>query len=215
MWRHRGPGSSRFRAEAGWGRGRVWRARSGVGVWLAAVGCVAQLACGGRSAAAPDPVGLSLAPGPQVLTLAGFTVSLDPEFPPCTPALQPAAGLSVNTFVVLVKEGGEWVARSTAPQESIELRFRAAGSSSGGYGYRVTGTISGSAVDVALTGVVRDIRVSLGSAAGGAGAAVFDGETATPTTSLIVGRVSGALRFSDSRGQSSTCSAIRWTMQPY
>jgi hypothetical protein len=150
-----------------------------------------------------------------VLTLSGFSVSIDPAFPPCTPALQPAAGLSVNTVVMLAKEGGEWVARSTAPPGTIQLRFRDAGPSSNGYGYRVAGTVSGSAVDVALNGVVRDIRVSLGSAAGGAGAALFDGETATPITSLIVGRVTGALRFSDSQGQSSTCPAIRWTMQPY
>jgi hypothetical protein len=62
-------------------------------------------------------------------------------------------------------------------------------------------------------GVVRDVQVSLGAAAGGP-SAIVDGET-TPTTSFVVGRATGPLRFSNSEGVSSTCPAIRWSMQPY
>ncbi len=65
-----------------------------------------------------------------------------------------------------------------------------------------------------LMGVVRDVSVSLGSSSSG-GSATFDGETASPSSSLIVGKVTGTVRFSDSQGQSSTCSQIQWSMQPY
>jgi hypothetical protein len=52
-------------------------------------------------------------------------------------------------------------------------------------------------------------------AKGLAGAATLEGTTASPTSPLVVGRVSGQLRFGDSRGTSSTCAAVQWSMQPY
>jgi hypothetical protein len=154
---------------------------------------------------------LPLAPGRQLLTLAGFASSIDPAFPPCTPIGQPRDGTSVNTIVALAQEGGEWVARSETGMGSIELHLRAAGASASGYG--VVGGIAGSAVDIGLMGVVRDVSVTLGSTPGGV--ATLDGETASKTSSLVVGRVTGTLRFSDSQGRASTCPAIQWSMQPY
>ena len=62
-------------------------------------------------------------------------------------------------------------------------------------------------------GVPRDVQVTLGSSS--SGAATFDGESNSKTSSFMVGRIAGAVRFSDSQGVSSTCSAIQWSMQPY
>lgn len=161
----------------------------------------------------PDPATqLPLTAGRQLLTLGGFAISFDPTFPTCTPAGQPRDGTSVNTIVTLAIENGEWVARSSPGTGSVELRLRGTGLSA--RGYTVAGTIAGTALDIGLMGLVRDVRVSLGSSSGGA-FATFDGETASPSSSFVVGRVTGTARFSDSHGQSSTCAQIQWSMQPY
>jgi hypothetical protein len=95
---------------------------------------------------------------------------------------------------------------------SLELRFRGTGASA--RGYLVAGTISGTALDIGLMGVNRDVRVSLASSSSG-GFATFDGETASPSSKLVVGKMTGTVRFSDSQGESSTCQTIQWSMQPY
>jgi FlaG/FlaF family flagellin (archaellin) len=216
MRRHREPASSRFAPDAdhrehgGVARRRTRYSRTQT---LAAVVVVSAgslvVSCGGRSATAP--AALPLVPGRQLLTLAGFASSTDPAFPPCTPIGQPADGTSVNTVVSLTQESGEWVARSAPAMGSVEVHLRSTGTSSGGYG--VAGTITGTALDTGLMGIVRDVRVTLSSTSGGS--ATLDGETTTPASSLLVGRMTGALRFSDSQGLSSTCPAIQWSMQPY
>ena len=175
--------------------------------------CALAAACGGQSATQPDSSAVvPLTAGQQLLTLGGFSVSFDPTFPTCMPPGQPRDGTSVNTVVALTKEGGEWVARSAPGTGSVELRLRGTGRSV--RGYLVSGTVTGSARDMGLMGIIRDVSVSLGSASSGE-AATFDGETASPSSSLIVGRVIGTVRFSDSQGHSSTCSQIQWSMQPY
>lgn len=174
--------------------------------------CQVAGACGGDSATAPDARPVPLRPGRQLLTLGGFAGSVDSALPPCTPIGQPKDGTSVNTIVLLRQEGAEWVARSEPATGSLELRLRGVETSSGGY--RMGGTAIGSAADVGLMGVVRDVTLTVGPSAGGAAAAV-DGDMAAANSSLVVGRVTGALRFSDSRGASSTCGAIQWSMQPY
>jgi hypothetical protein len=175
--------------------------------------CTLAAACGGQSATQPDPsVAVPLTAGQQLLTLGGFSVSFDPTFPTCTPPGQPRDGTSVNTVVALTKEDGEWVARSAPGMGSVELRLRGTGKSV--RGYLVSGTVTGSARDMGLMGIVRDVTVSLGSSSSGV-SATFDGETASPSSSLIVGKVTGTVRFSDSQGQSSTCPQIQWSMQPY
>ena len=143
---------------------------------------------------------------------AGWILCLVRSDPTCTPPGQPRDGTSVNTVVALTKEGGEWVARSAPGMGSVELRLKGTGKSV--RGYVVSGTVTGSARDMGLMGVVRDVSVSVGSSTSG-GSATFDGETASPSSSLIVGKVTGTVRFSDSQGQSSTCSQIQWSMQPY
>jgi len=118
----------------------------------------------------------------------------------------------VNTVVLLTSENGSWVARSALNFGTIELHLRASGTAVTGYG--VTGTIAGTGIDVGLMGVTRDVQVTLASSSSG-GAATFDGETNSKSSSFFVGRIAGAVRFADSQGASSTCSAIQWTMQPY
>lgn len=173
--------------------------------------CGVLAGCGGQSPAAPDASALSLTPGLQLLTLGGFAGSVDPAFPPCTPIGQPPSGTSVATLVSLAIEGREWVARSSSGNGTIEVRLRPSASSANGY--TVVGTMAGTARDVGLMGVVRDVSVTLRSTGGGA--ASFDGETTARLSAMVVGRVSGALRFSDSLGASSSCPAIQWSMQPY
>ncbi len=171
--------------------------------------CGVMSGCGGSAATAPDSSSLPLRPGRQLLTLAGFASAVDPAFPPCTPIGQPRDGTSVSTIVVLVQEGAEWVARSEPALGSLELRLRGIGTPSGWY--QVAGSVNGAAADIGLMGVVRDVSVAVGRNAGGA-SATFDGAM-SPAGTLIVGRIAGALRFSDSRGGSSTCPAIQWSMQ--
>jgi hypothetical protein len=124
----------------------------------------------------------------------------------------PRGGTSVATIVLLAREGGEWVARSEPALGTLELRLRATASTSGGYA--IAGTVTGTAADAGLMGVVRDVRVTLGLGTG-TGPARFDGRMESATSSVVVGRVTGPLRFSDSEGESSTCPAIQWSMQPY
>ena len=213
------PGCLRYPVDARSQSVPLRRSRSVLGVpgrgWAIAMllaGLAMAAACGGQPATAPDASVLPLSPGTQLLTLAGFASSTDPAFPSCTPIGQPRAGTSVNTTVSLTREGSEWVARSTPGTGSIELRLRGAGASTAGF--IVAGTMTGTAADIGLMGVARDVSVTLGGAAG-AGLATFDGETTSKASALIVGRVTGALRFSNSQGGSSTCPAIQWSMQPY
>jgi hypothetical protein len=173
--------------------------------------CGVMSTCGGPAATAPDSSPLPLRPGRQLLTLAGFASSVDPAFPACTPIGQPRDGTSVATIVLLAQEGAEWVARSEPALGSLELRLRGIGTSSGAY--QVAGSVNGAATDIGLMGVVRDVRVTIGREAGGP-SATLDGAM-SPAGALVVGRIAGALRFSDSRGGSSTCPAIQWSMQAY
>jgi hypothetical protein len=188
-------------------RSRALRGISRIGILAAVAGL---LACGSSPTAAA-PSGLPFAEGRQLLTLSGFAISSDPALPPCAPIGQPRDGTSVNTVVMLANENGVWVARSALNLGTIELRLRAGANAAGGY--PVTGTITGTGLDIGLMGVTRDVRVTFASTTGGA--ATFDGETTSSSSSMIVGRISGAMRFADSQGVSSTCPAIQWTMQPY
>jgi len=188
---------------------RSARRRALCGLSLVVIPAAGLLACGSAPTGA-SPTGLPLAEGRQLLTLSGFAVSTDPSLPPCAPPGQPRDGTSVNTVVMLTNENGMWVGRSALNLGTIELRLRAEAKASDVY--PVTGTISGTGIDIGLMGVTRDVRVTFASSGGGA--ATFDGEASSSST-MIVGRMSGALRFADSQGVSSTCSAIQWTMQPY
>lgn len=202
------PGWSNFRTDA---RG-AWRKPRELAAFLAlALGSATLASCGGSAPAAPEPVEVPLRPGLQLLTLTGYAFSADPEFPPCTPAGQPRGGTSVSTVVNLTAEGREWVGRSASPTGNVEVHLHGTGSSF--LGYTLKGTMTGFAIDLGLDGTMKDVRVTLASASG-SGAAAFDGRTASPVSTFVVGRVTGSVTYSDSQGQSS-CSAIQWSMQPF
>jgi hypothetical protein len=148
-----------------------------------------------------------------LLTLGGFALSSDPAFPPCVPVGQPPDGTFVSTAVMLSAENGEWIARSQSGGDTLELRLRSAGS--GPLGLGVAGTVTGSAVDRGLMGVTRDVRVTLRDTSGTAPASLSGTMAGSGTSLFVTGRATGTVRFSDSRDESSTCSAIQWSMQPY
>ena len=173
--------------------------------------CGTLLACGSASPTAPEPITVPLTPGLQLLTLTGFVFSVDPAFPPCTPAGQPRGGTSVATVVNLTANGREWVGRSASPTGNVEMRFHGTGTSSSGY--TVEGTMTGFAIDLGLDGTLKDVRVTLASPSG-TGAATLDGSTASPVSTFIVGRVTGTVQYSDAEGRS-TCTAVQWSMQPF
>jgi hypothetical protein len=153
---------------------------------------------------------LPLQPGPQVLTVVGFGVSYNPLYPPCAPRGVPYDGTSVDTLVTLQRDGGYWVARSTAPElGTVELRFRESAA-----GLRVAGTIRGIGVDAGVTptGIVHDVLVSFAGDDGDV--ASVEGALASPVSAMVNGRIAGRVRFSDSDGNASTCSAITWSLQP-
>lgn len=181
----------------------------------ALVACAFVLACGSETptSATPEQDPLPLSPGMQLLTLGGFALSSDPAFPPCVPLGQPRDGTFVSTTVMLSAGNGEWIARSQSGGDTLELRLHAAGA--GTSGLAVAGTVTGSAVDRGLMGVTRDVRVTLRDTSGTAPASISGTMAGTGKSLFVTGRATGAMRFSDSHDESSTCSAIQWSMQPY
>jgi hypothetical protein len=182
--------------------------------WLALCWGVA-LGAGGCESTVGLPPGsdrIALPAGPQWLQLIGYAASSDPSFSSiCTPARVPSTGTAVTTIVLLTHDGEEWVARAPAP-DTIELRFHDAGTIAMG-GETVLGTAHGSAMDVAYPfHPALDVRATL-SGEQPNDAAFVDGIVAA-SSSFVYGRVSGAIRFSDSSGQASTCTAIQWSLQP-
>ncbi|MEO8076638.1 MAG: hypothetical protein ABI818_09940 [Acidobacteriota bacterium] len=117
----------------------------------------------------------------------------------------------MDTLVTLERDGEYWVARSTKPElGNVELRFRE--STVGGR--HVTGTIRGTGVDAGTTpsGTVHDVRVAFADGSGGD--ATVEGELTAPLTGHLNGRIAGVLSFSDQVGNTATCSAIIWSLQP-
>ncbi|PWT82354.1 MAG: hypothetical protein C5B57_08800 [Blastocatellia bacterium] len=155
-----------------------------------------------------------LTTGSQWLELIGFGLSKDPDFPPCAPLLVPYDGTGVVTPVDLARDRQEWVARSSrVGAGNVELRFHENGHSR--MGRSVAGTIRGVGVNVQSGRdnlPLRDVRTILAGPSG-IGAATVEG-TIAGVGSFVLGSMSGEIRFSDSFGNSSTCSKILWTMQP-
>jgi hypothetical protein len=185
--------------------------------------CVLTINCTGRdtpasptpATAVPQPAppssSLPLHAGPQLLSVLGYGISNDPLYPACKPVSVPYDGTNVDTLVTLEKEGEYWVARSPRPElGNLELRFR----ESVPGGPQVTGTVRGIGVDAATTpsGATRDVRVAFASETGGD--AIVQGELTAPLLGHLIGRIAGVLSFSDKNGNTATCSAIIWSLQP-
>ena len=185
------------------------RLRCRVVVLLLAGFAAASMACG--SDAPSGPSALSLRPGRQILSLAGFSFSSDPRFPACTPLGVPRDGPQVDTLVNLTREGNEWVVRSTAMHGDLEIRLREVGQ---GGAVSLQGSARGLAIEADIFPFTRDVRVRLTGATENDSAEI-DGATESSTSAFVAGRIAGTIRFSDSKGATGTCSAIQWTMQPF
>ena len=161
----------------------------------------------------PPSSSLGLTAGTYILELTGYAFSLDPEIGICQPFGVPRSGTNLVTTTEVKLEDGEWVARSasTGPTEmdGLELRLRDAGHRNPG-GEALTGLVTGSAVDQGLFRPVRDVRVSIRGAGGSSGAELSGTTSAGP---FLLGRVTGAIDFSDSTGATSTCPTVSWTLQ--
>ena len=176
---------------------------------LLCLACVTVAACGSspvEPTRIPLPSVPTFATGAYNIQILGYDFSSVPEIPACAgPIGVPTSGKAVTVDLVVVKEGAEWVGRTTAAGADIELRFRDGGEPT--LGRRVfSGTIRGRARDEGLRGLLepRDVLVALG------GGATVEGETAfINRVSTLVGRVRGDVRFSDSAGNTSTCSVVQ------
>lgn len=186
------------------------RLRSCVVVLVTGLLLAAGISCGGSTPVNPGSLGLR--PGRQVLTLAGFSLSSDPRYPPCTPLGVPRDGPSVDTLVNLAREGDGWVARSVDGMGDIEIRLREVGQTASGI--MVQGSGRGSALEANIHNLPRDVRARM-NGANESEAAQVEGATASPVSVFVGGRIAGTIRFSDSQGATATCSAIQWTMQPF
>lgn len=162
---------------------------------------------GGTSGAAAPLLGLTS--GTYLLELTGYAASFNPQDLLCSPAGVPNAGTDVVSTVELALDGAEWVARSAPGALGLELRLRDAGRRDTG-GEAVSGTATGSAADMGLFRPARDLRVTIRGADGSA-AGVVSGVSSAGV--FLLGRIAGAISFSDNNGATSTCPAISWTLQ--
>jgi hypothetical protein len=177
-------------------------------------------ACGGQSVTSPSTSRLNLFPGLHWLTVTGFNISVDPAFPPCTPATippTPPSGTVVTTPVSLEREGDEWVARSSAG--SLQLRLREGDVSAGLIS--VTGSLQGT-VDDADHPPVHVASGSILSASGAAPGSPADvtgtGTPASPNAptaaSFVGGRAAGLMTFRDAENRMGSCAVVQWSLLP-
>ena len=154
----------------------------------------------------PFPTAPTFSTGQYTVQILGFDFSSVPEIPACAgPIGVPASGKAVTVELQVAKEGSEWVGRMTTAGADFELRFRDGGERS--FGRRLfSGTIRGRARDAGLRGLIdpRDVSVVIG-----AGSTV-EGETAfVHSVSTLVGRALGDFQFSDSAGNTASCSVVQ------
>lgn len=111
------------------------------------------------------------------------------------------------TSVVLRGTADAWTAHSSSPSVgNLELVFRATRRTL--MGTTVTGTISGSAVDV--TDAVHEasgVRVMFGDEGHVEG-------TATLGAPYVFGHIRGTITFADEENARGRCSAVLWSLQP-
>jgi len=116
---------------------------------------------------------------------------------------------TVMVDLTVVKDGVEWVGRTSSASADIEMRFRDAGELPLGR-RALAGTLRGQAPDMAFAPpliVPRDVSVTIaGTAATGA---LMDAQTLDPySVSTMVGRAVGDFLFRDSAGNVARCPAV-------
>ena len=155
------------------------------------------------------PVSAQFATGRYNLHMVAYDFSTNPLLPACPGSLT-RAGKSVYFQMTVVRDGVEWVGRSSGVAADIEMRFRDAGELPLG-GRALSGTIRGQAPDMGFPGLIapRDVTVTVaGTVATGA---LFDAETMGSVNTLI-GRAVGEFRFHDSAGSVVSCPEISLQM---
>jgi hypothetical protein len=165
--------------------------------------------CGDGTGSGPSGSGLQLTSGRQLIDVLGFDASTDPNFPPCSPTGVPAQGKIVDASLTLSLQSSVWVAVPEVSTDTFEITVQ-------GQSNAVTGTVTGVLTDtsVGAIGASSGRGVSVNFSPGGAPAS-FTGTVASLNGGLVSGRVSGSIRFMDTRtGASSTCSAVQLTFQP-
>jgi hypothetical protein len=136
-----------------------------------------------------------------------------PLVPGCPGWFDGTPSTSVSVVLTVVKEGAEWVGRTSSATADIELRFRDAEDAGElASGRRVlTGTIRGQAPDMSFfPGLLRpkDVSVTV-TGTGAATGALLGAWTAIPfSASMVVGRAVGVFRFRDSAGNVATCREV-------
>ena len=139
-------------------------------------------------------------------------IAYDFSTDPLVPACPGSFSVPVNKFVTLqltvVKDGAEWVGRTSNAAADIEMRFRDAGEPA--FGERAfTGTIRGQTPDMGLPGLLPPGDVSVTVSGTGATGAVLNGRTlASFSVKTLTGRAVGEFRFHDSAGHVATCPAV-------
>jgi hypothetical protein len=169
-------------------------------------------ACGGNPTAPGTPAGdasdpLYVRAGLQRLSIYGYGLSNDPDFPPCTPLGIPRSGTIVIATLVLAKEGSEWVARSIPTGDGdLAIHFRSNGGQSN-LRPVLTGTAVGSQRHTgdAFT-PPQDVRLVVD------GIATLEG--VSDISFFTYGKMTGNFRFADALGNASTCTVVQWTIQP-
>jgi hypothetical protein len=184
------------------------------GLWCLLV--IGMAGCGGSSPAAPSPGGgpvgqavPQFSTGRYLLRMTAFDLSSDPLVPACPGSFGvPRAGKSVVVHLTVVREGVEWVGRTSGAAADLELRFRDAGELE--FGRRaLAGTIRGQAPDMGLPGLLDPGDVSVTVAGTAATGALLDAQTAFSfAVNTLVGRAVGEFRFQDSAGNAATCSVV-------
>ena len=143
-----------------------------------------------------------------MLKITAYDFSTDPLVPACAGSFGVPVTKIVTLQLTVVKDGAEWVGRTSNPAADIEMRFRDAGQLP--FGERAfTGSIRGQAPDMGFLGVVPPGDVSVTVSGTGASAAVMDGRTlASLSVDTLTGRAVGEFRFHDSAGHVATCPAV-------
>jgi len=147
--------------------------------------------------------------GAGLMQIWGYVLG-DVPTPLCVPLLGTYQGTFVTTRVRVEIEDGGWVARADPLVGDFTLHFSQTGIATA-EGDRLTGTATGLARDTEAFpgGPPKDLLVSISSAV----PAIVEGLGA-PGVPFLRGTMKGHIRFLDSRGGTSNCEHVSWTLQP-
>ncbi len=174
--------------------------------WLALLTLFAVIGCGHESPVTPETPPQSAGALEE-----GNYSALFFGAPLCTPSSRPAGGTAISTNLTARAENGQWVARAAlgaAGNVTLVLRLQ---TGNGAADSSVQGSITGSASDLGLPGILEPSGVTVSFAGS------TPSETANVTgvlygTHILSGIISGNILFEDSNASSKTCSEVAWSL---